>query len=175
MRCVINTNMRTNTRLLNEHYSYWLEDRLQGKHVASIRFHLNHHHIEPCLRDDFYQKVADRFRHNYSRAFVKGIRRSGALLDVIIHIHKKQGSHRNDAPHLHILAVYPADKTIDDVRSFVSKFCTTPRKAYWTDKWEDGEWLLDTRKSFEVSDARTITGSFIYNGREGHSSMLHLL
>jgi hypothetical protein len=167
--------MRTNTRLLNEQYFSWLEDRFQGKKVANIRIHLNHHHIPPCLRDDFYQKVADRFRHNYSRAFAKNVRKTGILAEMVIHLHKKQGSHRTDAPHLHILAVYPDNKTIDDVSSFVFKFCTKPRKAYWTDKWEDGQWLLDTMRTFEVSDARTITGSFIYNGREGHSSMLHLL
>jgi hypothetical protein len=170
MCCIINTNMSTNTRLLNEQYSLWLEKRFQGKNVANIRFHLNHYHVEPCLRGEFYQAVADRFRHNYSRAFVKGIRRSGALLDVIIHLHKQQASHRNDAPHLHILAVYPDEKTIDDVSSFVFKFCNKARLDPITDTM-----VLDTMRTFDVSDATTITGSFIYNGREGHSSMLHLL
>jgi hypothetical protein len=167
--------MRTSRRLLNEQYSFWLEDRFQGKNVANIRFHLNHYHIAPCLRYDFYQKVADRFRHNYSRAFAKNVRKTGILAEMVIHLHEQQGTHRNDAPHLHILAVYPDEKTIDDVSSFVFRFCNKPRKAYWTDKWEDGQWLLDTKRTFEVSDARTITGSFIYNGKEGHSSMLHLL
>lgn len=162
--------MRTNRRLLNEGYSAWLEERLQGKNVAYIRFHLNHFHVEPCLRDDFYQKVADRFRHNYSRAFSKGVRKTGVLAEMIIHLHKSQGSHRNDAPHLHILAVYPNDKTISDVSSFVFKFCNKTRKEP-----HSGRMVLDTMRTFEVEDARTISGSFIYNSREGHSSMLHLL
>lgn len=162
--------MRTNIRLLNEHYSSWLEDRFQGKNVASIRLHLNHHRITPCLRDDFYQKVADRFRHNYSRAFAKNVRKTGILAEMIIHLHKRQGSHSNDAPHLHVLAVYPDDKTIDDVSSFVFNFCNKPRLDPITDQM-----VLDTMRTYEVSSARTITGSFIYNGREGHSSMLHLL
>ena len=170
MRCVINTNMRTNTRLLNEQYCSWIEERFWGKNVANIRFHLNHYHVEPCLRDDFYQKVADRFRHNYSRKFAKRIRYSGDFAEMIIYLHKRQGSHRLDAPHLHILAVYPADKTINDVSSFVFKFCNKTREDPLT-----GAMVLDTMRTFEVDVARTITGSFIYNSREGHSSMLHLL
>ncbi len=162
--------MRTNTRLLNEQYSLWLEDRFQGKNVANIRFHLNHFHVERYLRDDFYQKVANRFRHNYSKAFAKGVRRSGIFAEMVIHLHKRQGSHLNDAPHLHILAVYPSGKSIDDVSSFVFKFCNKPRLDPITDRM-----VLDTMRTYEVSSARTITGSFIYNGREGHSSMLHLL
>jgi hypothetical protein len=162
--------MRTNRRLLNEHYTSWLEDRFQGKNVASIRIHLNHHHIPPCLRDDFYQKVADRFRHNYSRAFAKNVRKTGILAEMVIHLHERQGSHSNDAPHLHILAVYPDDKTIDDVSSFVFRFCNKPTLDPIT-----GQMVLETARTYDVSEARTITGSFIYNGREGHTSMLHLL
>ena len=162
--------MRTDARLLNEQYSSWLETRFQGKNVANIRFHLNHFHVEPCLRDDFYQKVADRFRHNYSRAFAKNVRKTGIFAEMIIHLHKRQDGFRVDAPHLHILAVYPDSKTIDDVSSFVFAFCNKRREDP-----ASGLFHLDTMRTYEVADAKTITGSFIYNGREGHSSMLRLL
>ena len=162
--------MRTSRRLLNEHYSFWLGERFQGKNVANIRFHLKNHHIAPCLRYDFYQKVADRFRHNYSRAFAKNVRKTGILAEMVIYLHERQGSHSNDAPHLHILAVYPDDKTIDDVSSFVFKFCNKPRLDPIT-----GKMVLDTVRTYDVSETRTITGSLIYNGREGHTSLLHLL
>lgn len=162
--------MNTDDPTLIKQYTSWLEGRFQGKNVASIRFHLNHYQVDPCLREDFYQKMADRFKHNYSRAFAKNVRSSGAFMEMIIHLHRRQGSHRDDAPHLHILAEYPDDRTINDVSAFVFKFCNKPRLDPISNCM-----ILDTMRSYEVSSARTITGSFIYNGREGHLSMLHLL
>lgn len=184
-------------------YALWFEECFRGKPIANIRIHLNHHQTTSLLRDDFYASVARRFRHNYSRHFMKGVRRTGKMARLLTFKHLTQGrltnassltvrssewseqfqcevqkypymgkkrKNRFDAPHLHILAEIPDGKTIDDVKTFVFKFCNTPRRHPLT-----GEWMLDTMTTFYVEETRTIVGAGIYNAREGQDSLLQLL
>lgn len=200
--------MNTNHYYLNAEISSWLDECFENCRVANIRFHLNHHQIKPFLRDDFCQKMADRFRHNYSRHFYRGVRRSGMMAKMFIYRHKKQSHYAGnveipysrkvwdteklcdvkkypylgknqrkviDAPHLHILAEIPEGKTIEDVKAFVFKFCTKPRKDYWTDRWGNEKWLRDTMSSYYVAETDTVLGAGTYNAREGHDSLLQIL
>jgi hypothetical protein len=197
-----------NDYTLNGHTSAWLNQILANPKTAYIRIHLNHHHITPFLRKDFYVKIAKRFQHNYTRHFVKGCRRTGYKVKMVVHRHLEQGrltestssitptvkwdekqkrnvrhlpylgkkrNRRYDAPHLHILAEIPADTTIDDVNQFVFRFCNTPRKDYWPDRWGNDKWIMDTMRTYYVAEARTMIGSSIYNGREGDESLLQIL
>lgn len=154
---------------LNFKYSTWFESMFAGRDTANIRIHLNDREIKSSLRDDFHQAVARQFKNNYSRRFYPGVRRSGRMAKMLIYRHREQGRQKCDGTHLHILVEIPQNRTIEDVREFVSLFCKKPRKDYCSDTWH-----MNTMHTFYVEEATNLLGSSIYNAREGMENLLEL-
>jgi hypothetical protein len=156
-------------RHYSEHlvYQKWFVERLAGKNVANIRFHLNDHDIDPVFREEFYGQVARLFKNCFSRKFIRGVRYGASCAPMTIHLHTGDGGHELKGRHLHIVAAYPENRSIEDVKRFVEDFCSKPREIKDTEKY-----VLLTKGTFYVEDASTVSGSIIYNSRFGNGTLL---
>ena len=101
MRCVINTNMRTDRFATNRNFAQFiLAELFQRKNILNVRVHLNWTQIPTVLRREFATKIARRFRNNISRFYFPDAR-NGNFAVCVIYLHE------DDCPHLHILVELP--------------------------------------------------------------------
>lgn len=197
------TLMTMNDYDLNSQYAHWFNELFQGKPIANIRIHLNHHQINSYLRDDFYAVVAGRFRHKYSRHFIKGVRRTGKMARLLIFRHLKQGRLTNISavplrssewneqfqtevqkyPYMGKNRKNRFDAPHLHILAEIPEGKTIDDVKAFVFKFCNtprrdplsGEWIMDTMTTFYVAETRTIVGAGIYNAREGQDSLLQLM
>ena len=187
MYCVINTNMRTNTRSLNEAYGKHSAQRFIGKRSCYIRFHLNGNELGRrniifrgfSYREEVSAKLAGKFCWALSRYYYgNAAKRFGRKADMTIALHKgrffdcKANSYVSCEVgnwHFHIVAEVPDHKSFDEVKECVKLFVarnaplTVPQSQSNTDA-----------PALYFAETRDDVAAQIYNARFGTDSVLLL-
>ncbi len=187
MCCVINTNMRTNTRLLNEEYGKHYAKRFIGKRSCYIRFHLSSTELNRRnvivgdfpYREEVAVKLARQFRNSISRLYYgNAARYSKRFADLTAALHNGRyfedaqgGNHFHECGgwHLHIVAEVPENICLLKVKSHAEGFVIRNSPLTVPHKDQDGITRL-----LYFAQTRDDVAAQIYNSRFGTESVVVL-